>query len=416
MKRNPPKIENAPGHVWKALVRDRWMLKWQARTDLKRRGYLPKDVRLWIGTEAELTPIVATWIQDRCRELQSEMVTWGRGGVPVMTTFDGSIRSLIHHYRNDEDSPYKKTRFKTRETYDHLLKRLEEDLGDSKIAELKARGVNRQYELWCAPKNPEDPPKLAMGHSCITLLRILANFGSTFMEDDECARLSAVLHGMKFSQSKPRTEVLTADQVIAIRQEAHRRGRPSIALAQALQFELILRQKDVIGEWVPISEPGMSTVTAGNSKWLRGLRWEEIDANLILRHTTSKRLKDIEVKLRNAPMVMEELAKLGEMPTSGPIIVSEHTSIPYTAAAFRMAWRVIANDLGISKSIRNMDSRAGAITEALLAGAPPDSVRKSATHATLPMTMRYSRGDAEASSEVAQIRSASRNKTGTSER
>jgi hypothetical protein len=33
-------------------------------------------------------------------------------------------------------------------------------------------------------------------------------------------------------------------------------GWHSIALAQAIQFDCALRQKDVIGEWVPESEPG----------------------------------------------------------------------------------------------------------------------------------------------------------------
>jgi hypothetical protein len=48
-------------------------------------------------------------------------------------------------------------------------------------------------------------------------------------------------------------------------------GMPSIQLAQALQFELCLRQKDVIGEWVPVAEPGMSSVTYHGRKWLCGL-------------------------------------------------------------------------------------------------------------------------------------------------
>ena len=55
----------------------------------------------------------------------------------------------------------------------------------------------------------------------------------------------------------------------------------------------MFRQKDVIGEWVPISEPGMSAVINGNSKWLRGLDWKEIDANWICKHVTSKRQKEI---------------------------------------------------------------------------------------------------------------------------
>jgi hypothetical protein len=88
---------------------------------------------------------------------------------------------------------------------------------------------------------------------------------------------------------QPRNEVLSAEQADAIRAHAHEIGWHSIALAQAFQFELLLRQKDVIGEWVPMSEPGVALETWKGQKWLRGLIWSEIDDNLVLRHVTSKR-------------------------------------------------------------------------------------------------------------------------------
>ncbi len=144
-----------------------------------------------------------------------------------------------------------------------------------------------------------------MAHALVGMLRTIVNFGVSMLDDDDCAKLSGVMSKMRFAMSKPRSEVLTADMVQAIREKAHEKGWPSIALAQALQFELILRQKDVLGEWVPIAEPGVSdVVNSMGSKWLRGLRWESIDENMTIRHVTSKRGKPIERSLRNAPMVM----------------------------------------------------------------------------------------------------------------
>ena len=94
---------------------------------------------------------------------------------------------------------------------------------------------------------------------------------------------------MTFELPKVRTEFLTAEQAVAIRDEARSRGYPSIALAQA--FALMLRQKDVIGEWVPVYEPGPSDVVAGNSKWLNGLHWSNVGQNLKLRKQISKTMR-----------------------------------------------------------------------------------------------------------------------------
>ena len=71
----------------------------------------------------------------------------------------------------------------------------------------------------------------------------------------------------------------------------------------------LLRQKDVRGEWVPVDEPGEGGAiwAERKQKWLRGLRWSNIDKNLILRHTAGSSGRTIEVDLRTAPMVLEEL-------------------------------------------------------------------------------------------------------------
>lgn len=404
---NPPRIENAPGLVWRK-AKHGWQARWRARADLAAKGYRPKNVRLWASTAEQPEPSEAAImkIQDDCNSLQTGMLVWGRGGVPVNITFDGTVASLIRCYTSDADSPYRKVRFASRSFYDRLCAKIAKDYGEEPLSEIKARNLLRWHEGWSAGG------KLAMGHAMIGMLRTLVNFGATFIEDEDCERLSAVLHRMKFAQGKARNAALTAEQANAIRAEAHRRGLPSIALAQALQFELMLRQKDVIGEWVPISEPGKSEITHGNQKWLCGVRWNEIDS-MILRHVTSKRQKEIEVNLRNSPMVVEELDRLPEIPTTGAIVICERTGRPWDANEFRRRWRQIANACGIPKTVRNMDSRAGAITEATNAGAELEHVRHAATHGDISMTQRYSRGDKEKTAGVQLKRVAHRNKSGT---
>lgn len=417
----PPKIDNAPGIVFSPR---KWgfEIRWRARTDLVRDGYLPKSLKLWIASEHEREPsdIQKQWIADRCRSMQNDMLVWDKGGTPQVGIFDGTLGGLIRCYQTDKDSPYRKLRPVTRNYYNGLCRRLEAARGDVLIDDIKARDVLRWHAEWMG-----DEGKVSIAHTFVTMLRILVNFGLTIMESEDCDRLSRVLSKMKFQNSKPRQVTLSAAQVTAVRAEAHKAGHHSLALAQAFQFDGTLRQKDVIGEWVSIGETGLSEIVRGNDKWLRGIRWEEIDANLVLRHVTSKRNKMIEIPLREAPMVMDELrqyAGLGPgaaltrdlFPASGPVVVNESTGFPWSNIHFRHKWRKLATAAGIPVNVRNMDSRAGAITEGLVAtDGDLDAVRIAATHSNVSTTQGYSRGHAERTAEVMRRRAALRNKNGT---
>jgi len=249
-------------------------------------------------------------------------------------SLEGSIESLVQRYHTHQDSPYHKLTFKTRENYDSLIRRIVKDCGPQKLADWKARDIDGLYQRWTERGT-------AMAHSLITMLRGLINFGAKTLEDSECERLSVALHNMKFKMSKSRNERLTAEHANLVRAMAHKMGRPSIALAQAIQFELKLGQKDAIGEWVPLTEEGPADVVHNGKKWVRGLRWEQIG----------------KLNLRSAQMVKEELEKLVPRPTSGPMIVCEWSGLPWTTHEFRRWWRQVADACGIPKAVKNMDSR-----------------------------------------------------------
>lgn len=406
----PVTVRDAPGLAWSKYAGDRYEARWRCRADIIARGYGIKSVRLWIGTE----PTKEEWdfIADTCVSLQQEMLVYANGGPPSLegeAALDGTLRSLIRCYRTDKDSGYSKKRYGSRRHYDTLFKGIEESHGDQLLANLKARMFYRWHDDW------NEGGKTSIGKAKIGMMRLLLNYGAALLEDPDCLRLATGLRTMRFKNAKPRTERLTSDQVIAIRAKAHELGRPSIALAQAFQFECMFRQKDVIGEYVPMKEPGISAVTKGKSKWLHGLRWEEIDANLILSHTTSKRGKPITVNLKNAPMVMEELARqFGDaMPAKGPIVVEEKSGLPWDTTWFRQNWRKLADACGIPKSVKNMDTRAGAISEATDAGAQLEHVRHAATHSDIAMTQRYSRNSDDKIVSVQLARLEHRNKPKT---
>jgi hypothetical protein len=252
-------------------------------------------------------PLRRTYAGISCRRLQDEMLVFSRGGLPDGKPFDGTLRALTSCYQTDPDSTYAKKRFSVRKNHDAMLKRMMSRHGDEHLSDIKGRLLLAWHKEWS-----HEGQKLAIGHMFIGLLRTLFGFGATILEDPECERLCAVLHKMRFQAPKPRTEVLTADMAQSVIMKAHEFGWHSIALAQAFQFDLMLRQKDVIGEWVPLNEPGVSEIIyPTKGKWITGLQWSSVNDNLILKHTTSKRQKGIEVDLKLAPMVMEVLAFLG---------------------------------------------------------------------------------------------------------
>jgi hypothetical protein len=163
----------------------------------------------------------------------------------------------------------------------------------------------------------------------------------------------------------------------------------------------------VIGETGALSEPGVSAVIMlGDRKWLRGIVWQEIDENLILRHITSKKQKPVEIDLKLAPMVLEELQILigaeplivvdettkkvtvnrHLLPASGPLIINDVTGLPWSPNEYRRKWRLVATKAaGCRRRCGTWIRRSGAISEGIQAGA------RSSSSATPPPTATFRR-------------------------
>lgn len=273
---------------------------------------------------------------------------------PAASTPIVTVDDLIQVYRSHAKSPFHFLTFKVRASYDGLLKRIAKDIGDWKLREFTKDRFQRTYDSWTATG------KLYMAHALVGMVRQLNNFGMAELDNADCALISGTLKTMRFrAPTKQSTEHLTDDHVRAIREEAHNAGWHSMALAQVLQFELKLRQFDVIGEWLPIAEAGASDIVFGEDSWWRGLRWEQLDKDMILHHSTSNRLQkqqEFLFDLKKFPAIMEELEWVGKIPTHGPMIVCEPTGVPYVTSEFRRKWRIVATKAGVPKHVRNTDS------------------------------------------------------------
>lgn len=380
----------------------RWY--WEARTDLVKRGYRPSSVRLHYPETADGKLQRAA----RCRILWAEMLAWESGGGAFAPRgYDGTIRSLCNLFQTNEYSPYKKTKWNSQRLYDQSIKIIISTIGDRTVRGRIGPDFQRWHDKWGEPKAKGKPPRLTRAKHAMDTLRRVISFGVTQGFDD-CAKVDVILGKLRFETPAPRSEKLTREQVEAVRRKAHDLGLHSIALATVLQFELAFRQKDVIGEWEPCEEASGGIVHNG-TRWVSGLTWSHVDANMILRKTPVKTKRhgiEVEHDLKLYPMLMEEL---GHVPTSrrvGPMIISDATGEPYKHRTFTQTWRRVATAAGIPTNVKNMDARAGAISEAYDEGADQTSVMKHSGHTDPRTNARYNRGSLKQTSRVAMIRQA----------
>lgn len=393
-----PHIPDAPGLAWRPRSNG-WAAVWLARQDIAKAGFKPSTRQIMVFTEPP-TAAQEDDVRAKCVKFQEEMYEFGQARPAV---FGGTIRALINAYQTDKDSRYHGMSYDTRRHTDAILKRIDKLAGEKKLAAIGARDIKHLYEAIRYPEPGRDIKSMA--HAAMTAFRMMFSFGVVYEIDPNCARIKAVLSEMTFEMGNARTEAMTLRQCEDIIAGAVAAGMPSIALAQALAFDLRARQRDIIGHWVPVSEPGISVIPPRHGrKWLRGLRWEEISSTMFLSHPASKTGKPIERDLTLYPMLMAELMKIPAEKRRGPVVISELTGRPWKNNNFRDHWRKIATAAGVPSHVWNMDSRAGGITETIEAtGGNLEAARKEADHADLSMTARYSRRKQKSNNETAVI-------------
>ncbi|MBR0777931.1 hypothetical protein JQ625_24125 [Bradyrhizobium diazoefficiens] len=280
--------------------------------------------------------------------------------------YDGTFNGLISAYMDHERSPIHELKHSVRLNYERSFKRLRKDIGDEKVIDWNARTIQERYDEWAAHGD-----KIAMGHELVGKVRMLAGFGSTELNDDACIRLSTILGNMRFPVAKgdgaPR---LTRDQARAIRIAAREQfGWNSIAFAVALLFDVPkLRQLDVIGEWVPLSDRNQSDIVKGAEKWIRGLMWSDLDENFVLHRTLptgkgGRNEKRMEFRLSRSQMAMEEINRISPDKRKGPMIVCEFSGLPWSANEFRRKLKIVAERAGVSLRSQPDDSQGEAELE-----------------------------------------------------
>jgi len=279
--------------------------------------------------------------------------------------YDGTLEGLIDLYCMHDESPFRGVKYSVRQSYLRSFRRLKNDVGRQLVGDFSAEQIQKLHDtVWAAGG------KKAMGHDIIAKLRLLSSFGSTVLNDEASIRLSTILGNMRFTVPKgdgqPR---LTRDQARAIRIAAREHfGWDSIALAVALLFEVPkLRQADVLGEWVPLSDPAKSDVmNEKNEKWIRGLRWSDLDANMVLHHVKRGRgePQKMEHRLGRSQMTMEEINRVPVAKRTGPMIICEFSGAPWSPNEFRRKFKIVAEKAGVSLRSQSTEDEGNSELEA----------------------------------------------------
>jgi hypothetical protein len=400
---------DAPGLKRKPNGDGAFRYYWEARSDLAKKGYRPSSVRLHFAETHEGRAQRAA----RCRILWAEMLSWAANdGVLAARGYDGSIASLCNQFQTHNESPYKlRSKWNSQRLYDQCIKIICNTVGARAVRGLIGPDFTRWHTKWGDPVAEGKERRLTRAKHCMDTVRRVISFGVTLGYAD-CAKVDVILGKMRFQMPKVRTAKLTIEHVSKIRSEAHALGLGSIALAQTMQFELAMRQKDIVGEWVPFDGLG-GGITHKKTRWTGGLLWSDIDPHMILRKTHVKTGILVEHDLRLYPNILQEIDLVEPSRRVGPVIISEATGEPYKHRTFTQTWRRVADAAGLPKGIWNMDSRSGAISEAYDAGADEASVMKHAGHKNRQTSAKYNRGSLAQTSRVAIIRVAKRTKNDT---
>ncbi|WP_040408770.1 site-specific integrase [Aureimonas ureilytica] len=393
---------------------------------LRRRKRKDGEALYWIAAdisrqaEGYPTPTIrihssdADEIASLCQRYTAELLEWisnDKGTRPKR--FDGTLRGLITLYRKSADSSYRDIKPNSRAMYDESLDLLEKTVGDRQLARLSGSDFRRWYKKLREPAPPKKegdlpgPERIRRAFKAMQLLRITIKFGVT-ENVPECVRLATILANMRFEAPGAREIFVTFEQSAAIIAKAIEMKRPSIAIAQALQFELTLRQIDVIGAWTIVEDGSKAGIVHLGRRWSGGLLWSEIDADGILRKRTTKTGQKAVHDTNAYPLVSQVLALIAPEKRIGPVIVNETTGLPYRYRNFMQMWRAIATKAGVPKSVWNRDSRAGGVTEGTDAGVDLEAMRHHANHSQVSTTALYSRKTLEKTRSVAAARIAAR--------
>jgi hypothetical protein len=325
--------------------------------------------------------------------------------------YDGSVRSVCRIYQEHPLSDFHTTKSNTRRFYAAYLKIIEAEVGKRLIRNLTIVDVKRWYKEWRKPAEPGGAERIDRAHDCIAMFRTAVYFCAALHlpshQHPHCAELGVTLEKVKFERGGAREQELTYAQVSAFLRVAADLGAKDVmpkqraltmSIGVAAQYELLLRQKDIIGEYTrtqaDLDKAMLRKATAlacGGRMWAGYFTWENIPGwRWRMRTSKSKYRSAADFDLTKYSLLYPLLEQVPFDERAGAIVKGEH-GWPVPEHSYRKWFRSIARAAGIPDEVWSMDARAGGATEADEAGAPLDAIQAGMTHSKEEMTLRYMR-------------------------
>jgi hypothetical protein len=271
--------------------------------------------------------------------------------------------------------------------------------------------VQHWYDEWRKPAVPGSRERVDRAHDAVSMFKTVLRFVAAALRRPECKQLISDLEHatslVKFERGGAREEEMTFGQATAFIRKALELGNVGVipldraramAIGVAAQFELLLRQKDIIGDWGgPRGE-----------KWTGYFTWENIPGWRWRMKTSKSRYRTAaEFDLSIYSLLFPLLEAIPHEERVGAIIKGEH-GLPVRERSYRKWFRQIARAANIPDEVWSMDSRAGGATEAEEAGAAIDAIQGALTHSEKDTTLRYLRQNKTKIATVADARNRKR--------
>ena len=336
-------------------------------------------------------------VEDLCQTYTARFDAFRERGLRPRYLYDGTIGSLCDAYERHPQSPIHEVKRSTAGAYADSLKVIRATVARRAVRAVAPIDVKGWYARWRAPAAADGPERVKRAHDAISMLRAILHFGVA-LGHEECARLADGLSKIRFERSGRRTTAMTAEHCRTFVATALSRGDDRglyMAIGVAAQFETMLRQIDVIGEWV-------------DEVWSGPFTWENIPGG-ILRLRTSKTGTPIVHDLTALDLLWPLLQRVPQRDRVGAVMKGE-AGLPIRTRSYRKWFAEIRKAAGLPVELWSMDSRAGGVTEAYEGAADETDISRAATHSQPTMTRRYDRETEEAVARVVEARKRARNR------